>query len=236
MNIEKTYYFKDIKLENFDQFVKVFKTASVEQGLTKEWIVDNYLGKPHYDELMKEDPEKYGELLDVWYKDYDKFNAVWDDVVTYTPKEVFAMENAETKYVLMELFDVEKVVNDLEAKLVDSQTITKTQRRTNIKGRDAHNKLDLNDLKIDDIELTDVTYEDTYELYKISKGVFGTNNDIFYVKCNDTSTGKVYYLWVRPDINGETSDAIEAIASTMVKEDGAHLTKEEYLEHIVTES
>ena len=77
------------------------------------------------------------------------------------------------------------------------------------------------------------TFEDTYELYKVSsdyftKGVrWGRMNDAHFVKCKDTSTNREYLIWVdledvyrtnnnnRWDFNENKVNAIQAIAWTI---------------------
>ena len=63
-----------------------------------------------------------------------------------------------------------------------------------------------------------------------------TEEDVFLVKCKDTSTDRIYHIYVDPNISGATTDAISAIASTMRTSDGKPLTKEQYIDLMKTES
>jgi hypothetical protein len=70
---------------------------------------------------------------------------------------------------------------------VDSQTINKTTTWINENG----------------IEET-INFADTYELYKVEGEILfpnqrWRNDDVFYIKCKDTSTDREYLIWV--DVN-----------------------------------
>jgi len=71
--------------------------------------------------------------------------------------------------------------------LVDSQTINKTTTWINENG----------------IEET-INFADTYELYKVDGEILFPNQrwgneDVYYVKCKDTSTDREYLIWVNPN-------------------------------------
>lgn len=215
------FYHKGIQFPDLKTLLRVYKTA----GITEELLFAEYIclnsSEPKYLAAEKE------------------IKKVYEDTEPYTPKEVFKkFSNQEQKMCVLSLFAPEDVAKNLESTLIDTQTISKKQTRTVITDRDDQNdKRNLDKLLIDDVDLVDYEYDDTYELHCSDKTILGTENDVFFVKCNDTSTDKVYYLFVDPEAADDVkTDAIAAIASTMRKDDGSVLTKKEYLKLLKSET
>ena len=142
----------------------------------------------------------------------------WDDIEPLTFKEIARFENLEMRRIGINHLGLERLIESVKPTLVDTKTIKKTTSWVNEKG-----------------ELETFDFDDTYELYKVSKDYFneglddwsGMRNDVYYVRCKDTSTDREYLIWV--DIanvlrtNGKSSwnwndedlCAIESIAWTI---------------------
>jgi hypothetical protein len=215
------FYHKGVQFEGLDTLMRVYRTA----GLSLELVLSEYIclnsSEPLYLEAVERVKNEYNTLE------------------PYTPKEVFQVfSNQEQKMCLLSIFAPEDIAKNLDSVVVDTQTITKKQVRTVIKDRNNQNdKSNLNLLNLDNVGLETVEYDDTYELHKSDKSVLGTQNDVYFVKCKDTSTDRVYYLFVDPNAaNDVRKDAIAAIASTMRKDNGDPLTKQEYLELLESET
>jgi len=220
-NVTINFYHKGIMFDDLPTLLRVYKTG----GLTLEQILSEYIclnsNAPIYLDAVKKTKKIYSKLE------------------PYTPREVFKeFKNQEQKMCLLSLFAPEDIAKSLESEVIDIQTVTKKQTRTVIKDRsDQNDKTNLNKLLVDDVSLEKFTYDDTYELRRSNKSVLGTDDDIYFVKCKDTSTDRTYYLFVDPEASPlVTKDAIAAIASTMRKEDNSPLTKKEYLELIASET
>jgi len=114
---------------------------------------------------------------------------IWDRIEPITFREIAEINNTELRRIAFKYFGLERLINEVNPVLVDSQTINKTTTWTNENG----------------IEET-ITFNDTYELYRVEGEVLfpnsnrnWTNEDVYYVKCKDTSTDREYLLWI--DVN-----------------------------------
>jgi len=215
------FYHKGIQFDNLPTLLRVYKTA----GLNLELMFAEYI-------CLNSSEPKYLEAV-------EQIKNVWNELEPYTPKDVFKeFSNQEQKMCLLSLFAPEDIAKSLDSEIVDSQTITKKQTRTVLKDRTNQNdKRDINKMLIDNVDLQEFEYDDTYELHRSKNTVLGTENDVYFVKCNDASTDKAYYLFVDPNASPEVStDAIAAIASTMRKDDGSVLSKTDYLELLQSET
>jgi hypothetical protein len=142
----------------------------------------------------------------------------WNDIEPLTFKEIAQFENLEKRRIGINHLGLERLVNSVKPTLVDSQTLKKTTTWINENG-----------------ELETFDFNDTYELYKVSKDYFNKGldswrsmrEDVYYVKCKDTSTDREYLIWVdianvlrtndKSSWNYEDKDlnAVEAIAWTI---------------------
>jgi hypothetical protein len=142
----------------------------------------------------------------------------WNDIEPLTFKEIARFENLEMRRIGINYLGLERLIESVKPTLVDTKTIKKTTSWVNENG-----------------EFETFDFDDTYELYKVSKDYFnegldgwsGMRNDVYYVRCKDTSTDREYLIWV--DItnvlraNGKSSwnwtdkdlCAIESIAWTI---------------------
>ena len=149
----------------------------------KEIVVDN-LRFP-FDTGVRLLKLKYGN--DCIFGELEDF---WDDIVPLTFKEIAKFENLEKRRVGINALGLERLIQSVKPTLVDSKTIKKTTMWVDTNG-----------------ELVEHEYNDTYELYKVSKDYFNEGldkfqsmrEDVYYVKCKDTSTDREYLIWV--DIN-----------------------------------
>lgn len=140
-------------------------------------------------------------------------------------KEAISLANSEQRAAALKSFGIEEIVRDLNATLVDKQVIKKSQIRWD-----------------DTLKPYQHRFEDTYELYRIPAKTLGLVPnwgeadllDVYFVKCNCTSTDRKYYLYV-PQRVGVKKDAIAAIAWTM-QFNGQHLTKQQYLNLMYSET
>ena len=142
----------------------------------------------------------------------------WSDVEPLTFKEIAQFENLEKRRIGINHLGLERLLESVKPTLVDTKTLKKTTSWVNENG-----------------EFVTFDFDDTYELYKVSKDYFneGLNDwgsmrdDVYYVKCKDTSTDREYLIWVditnvlrtngKPTWNYKDEDlcAIESIAWTI---------------------
>ena len=150
---------------------------------------------------------------------------VYETLMPITVKEAISLPNSEQRAVALKSFAIEEIVEDLKAILVDKQIIKKQQVRWD-----------------ENLKPYKHQFEDVYELYKIPSKMLGlepnwgdaASLDVYFVKCNCTSTDRQYYLYV-PQRVGANQDAIAAIAWTM-QFNGQHLNKKQYLNLMYSET
>lgn len=146
----------------------------------KEIVVDNI--KFPFDTGVRLLKLKYGS--DCIFQDLEDF---WDDIVPLTFKEIAQFENLERRRVGINALGLERLIKSVNPILVDSKTIKKNTTWVDTNGK-----------------LVEHEYNDTYELYKVSKDYFNEGlhkynsmtDDVYYVKCKDTSTDREYLIWV----------------------------------------
>lgn len=206
------FIYEGIRLDSAEDLIKTYK---LNKDITWDYIYDNYLKINVHD-------HEYNNLLfklkNMWYDDY---------INPWNCKEVFSLNNQELKYMLLSMIGADAIEKEINPILVDRQSIRKKQPRYKVLGKNGHkvNKRFKNgDLKEDFVE-----YDDIYELYYFDKNVLNTDSNVYYVKCKDTSTNKIYYIYVNGDDDRCKYDAISAIAWTMRDYEGNPFTKEEYL-------
>jgi hypothetical protein len=192
------YYVNKIRFEDLLIVLKIYK----KQGLSKETVL-SYFSQA---ENCRQVNELYAELAPL------------------NIHEAIQLSNAEQRMAALQIFSPEEIAKDLNAKVLDTQTIQKKQIRW-------------------DNSLTpyEHIFEDTYTLYEIKAEKLGLQNrhwwqfpNIYFVKCQCASTDRVYYLYVPPEV-GKIQDAIEAIAWTM-QINGTPISKAQYLNLMYSES
>jgi len=162
--------------------------------------------------------------------------SIISDTKPFTVAEAITNENAEIRLLMLSCFEAENIIKELDSELLDEQTIIKTQSNTSILGSEGNYRTTLpKNFKSDQIVVGKKSFEDMYGLYRVPASPKTYINDQFYVKMKDTTSDKSYYLWIDPaQVNEDTPDAIDAIASTVFTLDTKtfeerRLTKEEYL-------
>lgn len=117
---------------------------------------------------------------------FPQLEDIWNDIQPLSFKEIAKLENLEQRRVGIVCLGLEKLIKEVNPKLLDKQTIQKTTTWINRNG-DLENK----------------TFNDTYELYQVDGSYFSEGleqyqrmEDSYFVKCKDTSTDREYLLWV----------------------------------------
>lgn len=116
---------------------------------------------------------------------YPELEDLWDDIQPSTFAEIAQFANLEHRRVGIACLGLERLIEEVQPELVDTQTLTKTTSWVTPEG------------------LKTFEFEDTYELYRVSGSYFSENlpswqkmSDSFFVKCKDTSTDRIYLIWV----------------------------------------
>lgn len=152
------------------------------------------------------------EWIDVepmcFYK--NKMKEIWDNVEPIEPEKALQFSNAEQRMVAIKHIGIEKILDQVPNKVVHSETLTKRNKRWS-----------------EELEMRIDSIKDTYTLYNIELAVSSMTSTngfitIQVVKCNDTTTGREYWLYPPPLVEEQWNreavlhtDAITAIASTM---------------------
>ena len=115
---------------------------------------------------------------------------VWNDIIPATFKEIAEMGNVEQRRVGILCLGLDRLIEEVKPKLIDTQTIDKS---TTWVGEDG--------------ELVTKEFKDTYRLYKVDSKHLNTGSehnynkikDSYFLKFKDTSTDREYMLWVEPN-------------------------------------
>lgn len=148
------------------------------------------------------------KVLKLKYKecpDIEQVYDLWDAIVPLSTQEILYIPNLEQRRIALFYLSVEQFDREIEPVLVDRAVLPKTTTWINSEGK-----------------LETVSYDDVYELYKVSSEVLSSGlvyswsvmADCYYVKFKDTSTNREYLLWVDGDKLAEKT-AISAIAWTI---------------------
>jgi hypothetical protein len=112
--------------------------------------------------------------------------SIWSEVQPLTFAEIAKIENVEHRRVAFLYYDMEKFIAESGAELADSVTYYKFTTWVNEQGG---------------LESRD--YEDTYELFKVSKEILFPEDkyaeDAYFISCKDTSTDRIYRIWISPN-------------------------------------
>jgi hypothetical protein len=117
---------------------------------------------------------------------FKALESFWSDIVPATFSDIAQLSNLEQRRIGIRLLGLDRLVKEVNPKLLNSTTLKKTNTWVNENG-----------------ELETFDFEDTYELYEVKGEVFSqgldkwqTMKDCHYVKCKDTSTDREYLIWV----------------------------------------
>jgi hypothetical protein len=139
-------------------------------------------------ENIEFDVEKGKRLLKLKYNDcpFPQLESEWESIEPFTFEEIAEFENLEERRVGILCLGIERLVEEVNPKLLNSETITKTNTYIDENG-----------------ELVTKTFEDTYELYEVEGKKLSKNldnwrrvQDCHFVKCKDVSTEREYLIWV----------------------------------------
>jgi len=163
------------------------------------------------------------QILKMKYKEcpFPDIESFWDDIVPISFKEISKISNLEIRRIAIKYYGLENIVKEVKPKLICKNSLTKNLTWITEKG-----------------EIESFSINDTYELYEVDKKYFteGIENrweaervdNVYYVKCKDTSTDREYLIWVDIDSIRQTNrpnkdvrlselpvNAIQAVAWTI---------------------
>jgi hypothetical protein len=142
-------------------------------------------------ENVEFDLEKGKRLLKLKYSDcqFPQLESEWESIEPFTFEEIAEFENLEERRVGILCLGIERLVEQVNPTLLNSETITKTNTYIDENG-----------------ELVTKTFEDTYELYEVAGENLSKNldnwrkvQDCHFIKCKDVSTEREYLIWVDID-------------------------------------
>ena len=126
---------------------------------------------------------KYGDVCPPQFKELESF---WADIVPAMFSLIAQFPNLEQRRIGIKALGLERLVNEVKPKLLNSTTLKKSTTWVNENG-----------------EIKSFDYNDTYELYEVKGEVFSQGleswqkmADCHYIKCKDTSTDREYLIWV----------------------------------------
>jgi hypothetical protein len=110
----------------------------------------------------------------------------WEDIIPMNFKDIaVSFTNTEQRRVGILCLGLEKLVSEVNPRLIKSETIKKETIWVDENGVLQNHK-----------------FNDIYELYEVDGSIWGENErgwnirNVHYVKCKDTSTDREYFLWV----------------------------------------
>lgn len=179
---------------------------------------------------------------------------IWEDIRPITTAEAFLEQNMEKRRVMFDCIGVSKIFRDLEPELLDKQTLHKTRVRW-----DANNQ-PYDYAYQDNYELYKIDYQKLFT----GEIPFSRRRPVYAVRCWCTTTGREYWIYIPEDAamgSSSVPDAVRAIARTIridithpkrifrqgdiiIAEESDlstpcepyHLTKEQYLELVYSET
>jgi len=119
---------------------------------------------------------------------FEELSDIWNDIIPLTFSEIAQIENIEHRRIAINYFGIDKLIKEVEPKLISKKTLKKKSTWTNSAGK-----------------TETINFSDTYELYEVSgdklfTGIYNrwsrTTENVYYVKCKDTSTDREYLIWV----------------------------------------
>lgn len=152
-------------------------------------------------------------LLKSKYKNepFGNLDDIWEDIVPITFKEIATqIKNVEQRRVAIGCIGIDEISREVNPTLVKSETLKKETTWVTPEGEVVNHK-----------------FEDTYELWKVEGKVLleGTDrswgiDDVYFIKCKDTSTNREYMLWVDADGVARTNNTKQWYSSN----DKHHIT------------
>jgi len=129
-------------------------------------------------------------LLKLKHKDcpMEQLEDFWNDIVPMSFKEIAKLPNLEQRRVGVLCLGLEKLASEVQPKLLSKKTLKKSTTWVDENGN-----------------LITTKFNDTYELYEVSGDYFneglqgwGKMENAYFVKLKDTSTDRMYFIWVEP--------------------------------------
>ena len=131
---------------------------------------------------------KHGNNCPTWFNQPE----IWNEIEPITFKEISStFSNIEERRIAISCLGIENLVSEVNPTLLSSETITKTTTFVNQKG-----------------EVETLKFDDTYGLFEVDAESLGlsdgsrrfgwsTNERKFhFIQCKDTSTDRVYLIWI----------------------------------------
>jgi hypothetical protein len=136
-------------------------------------------------------------LLKLKHKDCPmvELEDIWNDIVPMTFKEIAKLPNLEQRRVGILCLGLERLASEVQPKLINKETVAKSTTWVDVNGN-----------------LVTTEFNDTYELYEVSGEYFNEGleswnkmDNAYFVKLKDTSTDRIYFIWVNPRSVYETN-------------------------------
>lgn len=228
---------KKFRIRNTD-FDTLEEVLSIKKN-DVEYTLDDAI-REYHDSFYN---EKNKDMYNPFALDKDHIEEVWNSVEPMTAKEAIRnYPNMEHRMIALRWIGAEGLIEDLDAEILDTQTVHKEQEETVFLGDGDPSPENAKDPSLWEKRMKE--YDDTYTLYRIdSDEIVGDAEDnsrrrieldwVYVCGMKDASTDREYYIFIDPEVVQENEDAIEAIASTLRVVDGEGqlsdpLTKDDY--------
>ena len=108
----------------------------------------------------------------------------WGDIKPMSFKEIAKLSNLEQRRIGILHLGIDKIVSEVKPKLLSEKTLKKTTTWIDEKGKLVQHK-----------------FSDTYKLFEVdgkyfNEGLGSRMENCYYISCKDTSTDRVYLIWV----------------------------------------
>lgn len=145
-----------------------------------------------YNEFISKLPDFNNKMF---WKPFEQFKDMYNDVEPFTYKEAFELENLEFQALVFGSVDISEMINNLGKERIKTDGKRVTRKVWDKDGN-----------RLDDIE-----YDNVYETYEVNGEKIGVNEPMYAVKCWCTSTNQEHWLWIEDEYK---DDPLAAIAST----------------------
>lgn len=220
--------------------IKIIKTYFIK-GVKFEISLEEYVSiRKHQEDFTLDTHLFHTKCLESEYSSTpEEITKAWETTKPISPTQAIKKfhNNSQQLMTVFSILGAESTMKVLKSKIIDSQTISKTQTKTFIKEKFSIN---FGEIKTKDspwldseiFETKEVSYEDKYTLYEMDPSIFENDiqldNPIYILQVECPSTHQYYYIFVDAN-HPQCQDAIGAVAWTMIKDNGEHLTRQEYI-------
>lgn len=131
----------------------------------------------------------------------DTMKKDWDKVEPLTFKDIATkITNVEQRRIAILYLGLEKMIEQVEPRLIAKESVEKETIWVNSNG-------ELENVKFDDVyELHAVTTQKLFDNSEIHASRLDRLRDVHFIKCKDTSTDRVYHIWVDLISVADTND------------------------------